>query len=74
MSWFDLGELFQRNWAGVVPIVTAISVIGLVGCSVVVLAIVIERSIVLRRRRIMPAGVLEQVRRYWYRGDIKAAL
>lgn len=74
MNWFDLGELFQRNWAGVVPIVTAISVVGLVGCSVVVLAIVIERSIVLRRRRIMPAGVLEQVRRYWYRGDVKAAL
>lgn len=77
MHWFDwlsLGELFQRHGAVLLPVVTAISIAGIVLCSVIVLAIVIERSIALRRRRIMPSGLLEQVRRYWYRGDIKAAL
>jgi biopolymer transport protein ExbB/TolQ len=39
-----------------------------------VLALIMERSQALRRKRIMPAGFLEQVRRYWYRGDVKAAL
>jgi biopolymer transport protein ExbB len=76
MSWSDLslGDLFQQHGAVLLPVVTAISAAGIVLCSVVVLAIVIERSISLRRKRIMPAGLLEQVRRYWYRGDIKAAL
>ena len=71
---FDLGELFQRHGAALLPVVTAISAAGIVLCSVVILAIVIERSIALRRKRIMPTGLLEQVRRYWYRGDVKAAL
>ncbi len=70
----DLGELFQRHGAALLPVVTAISAAGIVLCSVVILAIVIERSIALRRKRIMPTGLLEQVRRYWYRGDVKAAL
>lgn len=76
MNWFDLslGDLFQRYGAVLLPIVTMISFAGIGLCSVVVLAIVIERSIVLRRRRIMPPGLLEQIRRYWYRGDIQAAL
>jgi biopolymer transport protein ExbB len=76
MSWFDLslGELFQRHGTVLLPVVTAISAAGIVLCSVIVLAIVIERSLALRRKRIMPVGLLEQVRRYWYRGDIKAAL
>jgi biopolymer transport protein ExbB len=39
-----------------------------------VLALILERSVALRRKRVMPAGFLEQVRRHWYRGDIKAAL
>ena len=75
-DWFDpsLGELFQRYGAVLLPVVTAISVAGIGLCSVMVVAIVIERSIALRRRRIMPPGLLEQVRRYWYRGDIPAAL
>ncbi|MGQ4807903.1 Biopolymer transport protein ExbB [Candidatus Entotheonellaceae bacterium PAL068K] len=76
MNWFDLsvGEVFQRHGTVLLPVVTAISAAGIVLCSVMVLAIVIERSFALRRRRIMPVGLLEQVRRYWYRGDIQAAL
>ena len=71
---FDLGELFQRHAALLLPLVTMISVAGIVFCSIMVLAILVERSMVLRRKRIMPSGFLEQVRRYWYRGDVKAAL
>ncbi len=74
MGWFDLGTLFQQHGTALLPVVTVISASGIVLCSVMVLAIVIERSLALRRKRIMPSGVLEQVRRYWYRGDIKAAL
>ena len=71
---FDLGELFQRHGAVLLPLVTMISAAGIVLCSIMVLAILIERSLALRRRRIMPSGFLEQVQRYWYRGDVKAAL
>jgi biopolymer transport protein ExbB len=71
---FDLGELFQRHGAVLLPLVTMISAAGIVFCSIMVLAILVERSLVLRRKRIMPSGFLEQVRRYWYRGDVKAAL
>jgi biopolymer transport protein ExbB len=73
LNW-SLAELYQRQGAVLVSIVSAISVIGLVLCSVVILAIVIERTVMLRRRRILPLGLLEQVRRYWYRGDIKTAM
>ena len=38
------------------------------------MAIIIDRSVVLRRRRVMPDGFLAQIRRFWYRGDIDAAL
>jgi biopolymer transport protein ExbB len=75
MGWLDVswGDLSQRGVA-LVSIVTWISVAGLILCSVMVLAIVIERLVALRRQRIMPSGFIEQVRRHWYRGDIKAAL
>jgi biopolymer transport protein ExbB len=75
MSWLDVswGELSQYGMA-LVSIITWVSVVGLILCSVAVLAIVIERLVMLRRKRIMPTGFLEQVRRYWYRGDIKGAL
>ena len=62
-----LGEL-------VLPIASLASWGGLIFCSVVVLGLLLERSVVLRRRRIIPAGFLEQVRRHWYKGDVKAAL
>jgi biopolymer transport protein ExbB len=73
LNW-SLAELYQRQGAVLVSIVSAVSVIGLVLCSVVILAIVIERTVMLRRKRILPLGLLEQVRRYWYRGDIKTAM
>lgn len=70
----SLAELFQRQGAVLLPVVSAVSIVGLLLCSVIILAIVIERSVALRRRRVLPAGFLEQVRRYWYRGDIQAAM
>ena len=75
MGWLNLswGDLSQRGVA-LVSIVTWVSVAGLILCSVVILAIVIERLVMLRRKRIMPTGFLDQVRLYWYRGDIKGAL
>jgi len=71
---FDLGELFQRHAAVLLPIVTLISAAGIALCSILVLAILIERSIALRRKHIIPMGFLEQVRRCWYRGEVQAAL
>lgn len=58
----------------VLPIASLASWGGLMLCSVVVLGLFLERSVVLRRRRIIPASFLEQVRRHWYKGDVKAAL
>ena len=58
----------------VLPIASLASWGGLILCSVVVLALLLERSMVLRRRRIIPAGFVEQVRRHWYKGDVNAAL
>ena len=58
----------------VLPIASLASWGGLMLCSVVVLGLLLERSVVLRRRRIIPAGFLERVRRHWYKGDVKAAL
>lgn len=71
---FDLGELVQRHAAVLLPIVTLISAAGIVLCSILVLAIFIERSIALRRKHILPMGFLDQVRRSWYRGEVQAAL
>lgn len=71
---FDLGELVLRHAVVLLPIVTLISATGIVLCSIFVLAILIERSIALRRKRILPMGFLEQVRRCWYRGEVQAAL
>ena len=70
----DLGELVQRHAAGLLPIVTLISVIGIGACSVAALGISIERCIALRRKRILPMGLLEQVRRCLYRGEVQSAL
>jgi biopolymer transport protein ExbB len=75
MDWLNLswGDLSQHGTA-LVSVITWVSVAGLVLCSVVVLAIVIERLVMLRRKRIMPSGFLDQIRIYWYRGDIQGAL
>jgi biopolymer transport protein ExbB len=70
----SLEQISQQLGATVLPFASAASWIGLGLCSVMVLALVMERGRALRRKRIMPAGFLEQVRRYWYRGDVKAAL
>jgi biopolymer transport protein ExbB len=76
MGWFNvsLEQISQQLGTTVLPVASAAAWIGLGLCSVTVLALVMERSRALRRKRIMPAGFLEQVRRYWYRGDVKAAL
>jgi len=76
MGWFNLSleQISQALGTTVLPVASATSWIGLGLCSVIVLALVMERSVALRRKRIMPVEFLEQVRRYWYRGDIKAAL
>jgi biopolymer transport protein ExbB len=70
----SLEQISQQLGATVLPVASAASWIGLGLCSVMVLALVMERGMALRRKRIMPVGFLEQVRRYWYRGDVKAAL
>lgn len=68
------GELLQQQSTALLPLVTLISAAGILLCSIAVVAIIIERSVVLRRRRVIPDGFLDQVRRFWYRGDIEAAL
>ena len=68
------GELLQQQSAALLPLVTLISAAGILLCSIAVVAIIIERSVILRRRRVMPDGFLAQIRRLWYRGDIDAAL
>jgi biopolymer transport protein ExbB len=70
----SLEQISQQLGATVLPVASAASWLGLGLCSVMVLALVMERGMALRRKRIMPTGFLEQVRRYWYRGDVKAAL
>jgi biopolymer transport protein ExbB len=76
MSWFNfsLADISQQLGVTVLPVASAASWVGLGMCSIMVLALVLERSIALRRKRIMPVGFLAQVRRYWYRGDMKAAI
>ncbi len=70
----SLGELMQRHGGALLPIVTWISAIGILVCSIVVIAIMIERGVTLRRQRVMPVKLIEQVRRYLYRGDIQTVL
>jgi biopolymer transport protein ExbB len=70
----SLGDLVQRYGGALLPIVTWISVAGILACSIGVIAILIERSLSLRRHRVMPVRFLEQVRRYIYRGDLQALL
>lgn len=76
MQWLPLSltEITQQLGGVVLPVASAASWLGLALCSVVVLALSMERSVALRRKRIVPGGFLEQVRRCWYKGDIKAAL
>ncbi|MDE0207773.1 MAG: MotA/TolQ/ExbB proton channel family protein [Candidatus Tectomicrobia bacterium] len=70
----SFSDVASRLGEAVLPVASLASWGGLVLCSVVVLGLLLERSVVLRRRRIIPAGFLEQVRRHWYRGDVKGAL
>ena len=48
-------------------------VIPLVLCSVLVLGIVLERAWSLQRRRVLPAGLLEQVQRWCAAGEVDAS-
>jgi biopolymer transport protein ExbB len=68
------GELLQQQSVALLPLVTLISAAGILLCSIAVVAIIIDRGIALRRRRVMPESFLAQIRRCWYRGDIDAAL
>lgn len=70
----SLGDLVQRYGGLLLPIVSWVAVVGILACSIGVMAIFIERSLSLRRHRVMPSRFLDQVRRYVYRGDIHALL
>lgn len=70
----SLGEWLQRYGGSLLPVITWVSAIGIALCSLMVVAIAIERFFALRRRRIMPPRWLEQVRRHVYRGDVAAVL
>ncbi len=70
----SLGEWLQRYGGSLWPVITWVSATGIALCSLVVVAIAIERFFALRQRRIMPPRWLEQVRRHVYRGDIQAVL
>ena len=70
----SLGEWAQRYGGSVLPVITWVTVAGIALCSLLVVAIALERFVALRQRRIMPPRWLEQVRRHVYRGDIKAVL
>jgi biopolymer transport protein ExbB len=70
----SLGEWMQHYGGSLLPMVTWVTVAGIVLCSLLVVAITIERFFALRQRRIMPPRWLEQVRRHVYRGDIQAVL
>ena len=76
MAWLpgSFSEAAGQLGDVVLPIASLASWGGLMLCSVVVLGLLLERSVVLRRRRIIPARFLERVRRHWYKGDVKAAL
>lgn len=76
MAWFQvsLEQISQQLGSVVLPVASAASWVGLGVCSVMLFALVLERGVALRRRRVMPARFVEQVRRLWYRQDFKAAL
>ena len=76
MAWLpgSFSEAAGQLGDVVLPIASLASWSGLMLCSVVVLGLLLERSVALRRRRIIPAGFLERVRRHWYKGEVKAAL
>jgi biopolymer transport protein ExbB len=70
----SLGEWVQQYGGSLLPVITWVTIAGIALCSLVVVAIAIERFFALRQRRIMPPRWLEQVRRHVYRGDIRAVL
>jgi biopolymer transport protein ExbB len=70
----SLGEWMQQYGGGLLPLISWVTVAGIALCSLLVVAIAIERCLALRQRRIMPPRWLEQVRRHVYRGDIRAVL
>jgi biopolymer transport protein ExbB len=70
----SLDEWMQRYGGSLLPVITWVSAAGIALCSLLVVAIAIERFFALRQRRIMPPRWLEQVRRHVYRGDVKAVL
>jgi biopolymer transport protein ExbB len=70
----SLGEWMQQIGGSLLPVISWATVAGLALCSLMVVAITIERFVALRQRRIMPPRWLEQVRRHVYRGDLRAVL
>jgi biopolymer transport protein ExbB len=70
----SLGELMQRLGGNLLPVISWTAAGGIVLCSIIVVALVLERSLALRRERVIPSRFLEQVRRSVYRGDLKAVL
>ena len=76
MAWFEISleQISQQLGSVVLPVASITSWVGLGACSVMLLALTIERSLALRRRRVIPGRFVVQVRRLWYRQDVKAAL
>jgi biopolymer transport protein ExbB len=76
MAWLpiSLEQISQQLGSVVLPVASAASWVGLGACSVMLLALTIERTLALRRRRVIPGRFVAQVRRLWYRQDIAAAL
>ena len=70
----SLGEWMQRYGGNLLPVISWVTVAGIALCSLVVVAITIERFFALRQRRVIPPRWLEQVRRHVYGGDIQAVL
>lgn len=46
----------------------------LLGCSIIALAIILERLLNLRRVKIIPSDFLRRIRRLWYQGDTEMAM
>jgi biopolymer transport protein ExbB len=70
----SLGDWMQRYGGSLLNVISWVTVAGIILCSLLVVAITLERLIALRQKRVMPPRWLEQVRRHVYRGDIRAVL
>jgi biopolymer transport protein ExbB len=46
----------------------------ILACSILALAIILERAINLRKGKIISAAFIEEIKRYWYRRDIQRAV